>query len=76
MNEVKKNITDHYGNSQMYNAYKIILDKILNITLFETDFHDTHSMPMGIQFNSIQFYLGIRSDIHVNTTAHIIQSIS
>ena len=33
MNEVK-NITDHYGNSQTYNAYKNILDKILNSTLF------------------------------------------
>ena len=46
MNEVK-NITDHYGNSQTYNAYKKILDMILNIIIFETDFHDTHSRSMG-----------------------------
>ena len=32
MNEVK-NITDQYGNSQTYNAFKKILGKIFNITL-------------------------------------------
>ena len=37
MNEVK-NITDHYGNSQTYNAYEKNLDKISNITRFKTDF--------------------------------------
>ena len=36
-------MTDHYDNSQTFNAYKKILDKILIITLFETDFHDTHT---------------------------------
>ena len=41
-----KNITDHYGNSQTYNAYKKILDRILIFSLFETDFHDTHSRSM------------------------------
>ena len=47
----------HYGNSQTYNAYKKILDNIWNITLFETDFHDTHSWTMGKIQWAVRYWL-------------------